>query len=179
MPCCRRRSARVAATRDAARTRRRSPQGAPINQCPPGGAATIEALARLLQRAALPLDPANGAEAPPRVALIDETALHRLRQVPAALSGGCHHRRAASTCIPWLLELCTGCELCIAPCPVDCITHGAALLASAVPAHAIAARRIASDSHAPCGARLRVWPPSVPRCCAARKRGAQSGPGQP
>ena len=45
---------------------------APINQCPPGGAATIEALARLLGRAPLPLNPANGIEGPPLVALIDE-----------------------------------------------------------------------------------------------------------
>ena len=45
---------------------------APINQCPPGGRATIEALARLLGREYLPLNPANGAESPPLVAWIDE-----------------------------------------------------------------------------------------------------------
>ena len=47
---------------------------APINQCPPGGAATIGALAALLQRPALPLNPANGLEGPPLVAQIDEDA---------------------------------------------------------------------------------------------------------
>jgi len=46
----------------------------PINQCPPGGAATIEALAALLARPALPLNPANGTEGPPLVAQIDEQA---------------------------------------------------------------------------------------------------------
>ena len=45
---------------------------AQINQCPPGGRATIEALARLLGREYLPLNPANGVESPPRVAWIDE-----------------------------------------------------------------------------------------------------------
>src|SRR5207244_1022218 len=46
--------------------------GAQINQCPPGGAATIAALASLLGRPALPLNPANGVEGPPLVAQIDE-----------------------------------------------------------------------------------------------------------
>ena len=48
-------------------------EGAPLNQCPPGGAATIGALAHLLGRPALPLNPDNGIEAPPRVAVIDES----------------------------------------------------------------------------------------------------------
>ena len=47
---------------------------AEINQCPPGGEATIAALAKLLGRAALPLNPLYGTEAPARVALIDEEA---------------------------------------------------------------------------------------------------------
>ena len=46
---------------------------APINQCPPGGARTIEALATLLGREPLPLNPANGIEQPERVAYIDES----------------------------------------------------------------------------------------------------------
>ena len=45
---------------------------AEINQCPPGGTATIIALARLVERAAMPLNPANGVEGPPLVALIDK-----------------------------------------------------------------------------------------------------------
>src|SRR5256886_10109380 len=50
---------------------------APINQCPPGGAATIGALAVLLQRPALPLNPANGLQGPLLVAPIDEDACIR------------------------------------------------------------------------------------------------------
>ena len=46
----------------------------PINQCPPGGAATIAALAALLHRAALPLNPVNGTEGPELIAQIDEEA---------------------------------------------------------------------------------------------------------
>ena len=45
---------------------------AEINQCPPGGAATIQALAQLTSRAPLPLNPANGVEGPDLVAQIDE-----------------------------------------------------------------------------------------------------------
>ena len=40
------------------------------------------------------LNPVNGVESPPRVAWIDEVALHRLRTLPRALSGGRHRRRA-------------------------------------------------------------------------------------
>ncbi|MGH8275098.1 MAG: RnfABCDGE type electron transport complex subunit B, partial [Steroidobacteraceae bacterium] len=47
---------------------------AAINQCPPGGSATIAALAALLQRAPLPLNPLSGTEGPQRVAQIDEEA---------------------------------------------------------------------------------------------------------
>ena len=44
-----------------------------INQCPPGGAATILSLSRLLGREPLPLDPAHGTEREPTVAWIDES----------------------------------------------------------------------------------------------------------
>jgi len=47
---------------------------AAINQCPPGGTATIAALAALLKRTPLPLNPVNGQEGPELVALIDEAA---------------------------------------------------------------------------------------------------------
>jgi Na+-translocating ferredoxin:NAD+ oxidoreductase subunit B len=94
---------------------------APINQCPPGGAATIAALARLLERAPLPLNPANGMEGPPLVARIDEDAcigcIKCLPPCPVdAIIGA---RKQMHTVV---LQLCTGCELCIAPCPVDCIS---------------------------------------------------------
>ena len=45
---------------------------AQINQCPPGGSATIDTLATLLHREPLPLNPANGIEGPALVAQIDE-----------------------------------------------------------------------------------------------------------
>jgi len=94
--------------------------GADINQCPPGGAATIAALAQLLGRPALALNPANGAETPPLVAQIDEDAcIGCARCLPPcpvdAIVGAHRHMHTV------LFESCTGCELCIAPCPVDCI----------------------------------------------------------
>ena len=91
-----------------------------LNQCPPGGAATIAALAALLQRPALPLNPANGVEGPELVALIDEEACigcaKCLPPCPVdAIVGAQKHMHTV------ILSLCTGCELCVAPCPVDCI----------------------------------------------------------
>ena len=92
-----------------------------INQCPPGGAATIVALAGLLDRAALPLNPANGVEGPPLVAQIDEEACigcaKCLPPCPVDAILGAHQRMHTV-----MLALCTGCELCVAPCPVDCIS---------------------------------------------------------
>jgi Na+-translocating ferredoxin:NAD+ oxidoreductase subunit B len=93
---------------------------ADINQCPPGGAHTIAALARLLGRTALPLNPANGVEGPPLVAQIDEEVCigcaKCLPPCPVDAIIGAH--RQMHTVV---LALCTGCELCVAPCPVDCI----------------------------------------------------------
>jgi Na+-translocating ferredoxin:NAD+ oxidoreductase subunit B len=92
-----------------------------LNQCPPGGAATIAALAGLLRRPALPLNPANGTEGPALVALIDEDACigcaKCLPPCPVdAIVGAQKHMHTV------VLSLCTGCELCVAPCPVDCIS---------------------------------------------------------
>jgi electron transport complex protein RnfB len=93
---------------------------AQINQCPPGGAATIDALARLLNRATLPLNPANGIESPPRVAWIDEArcigCARCLAPCPVdAIVGAQKYMHTV------LADRCTGCELCLPPCPVDCI----------------------------------------------------------
>src|SRR5260370_13494209 len=44
-----------------------------INQCPPGGSATIAALAALTGRPVQALNPVHGVETPPRVAWIDES----------------------------------------------------------------------------------------------------------
>jgi electron transport complex protein RnfB len=93
---------------------------AQINQCPPGGAGTIEALASLLGRARLPLNPANGIEGPPTVAVIDEERCIGCAKClpPCPVDAIVGARRLMHTVIE---SLCTGCELCIAPCPVDCI----------------------------------------------------------
>jgi Na+-translocating ferredoxin:NAD+ oxidoreductase subunit B len=93
---------------------------AEINQCPPGGAATIDLLARALGRSVLPLNPANGSEGPQLVAQIDERrcigCIKCLAPCPVdAIIGAKQHTHTVVT------DLCTGCELCIAPCPVDCI----------------------------------------------------------
>jgi Na+-translocating ferredoxin:NAD+ oxidoreductase subunit B len=93
---------------------------AEINQCPPGGSATIAALAALLQRPAQPLNPLNGVESVPRVAWIDETrcigCARCLAPCPVdAIVGSAKFMHTV------LSERCTGCELCLPPCPVDCI----------------------------------------------------------
>jgi Na+-translocating ferredoxin:NAD+ oxidoreductase subunit B len=119
----------------------------PLNQCPPGGAATIADLAALLQRAALPLNPANGVEGPLLVAQIDEEACigcaKCLPPCPVDAIVGAH--KFMHTVV---LELCTGCELCIAPCPVDCITLvPRASLAQAGPAPAAVDNRRRFAAH--------------------------------
>ncbi len=93
---------------------------AQINQCPPGGAATIHALADLLGRDFVPLNPANGAETAPRVAWIDEErCIGCARCLPPcpvdAIAGAAKYLHTV------IADRCTGCERCLAPCPVDCI----------------------------------------------------------
>jgi len=94
---------------------------AAINQCPPGGAATIAALALLLEGEPLPLNPANGVEGPPLVARIDEAACIGCVKClpPCPVDAIVGARKQMHTVV---LQLCTGCELCVAPCPVDCIS---------------------------------------------------------
>jgi electron transport complex protein RnfB len=93
---------------------------AQINQCPPGGAATIAALAEMLGRGVLPLNPDNGVECEPRVAWIDESrcigCARCLAPCPVdAIVGASKFMHTV------LASQCTGCELCLPPCPVDCI----------------------------------------------------------
>ena len=93
---------------------------ADINQCPPGGEATIRALADLLDREPKPLNPENGAIKPKTVAIIDEqrcigcTLCIQACPVDAIVG-------AAKQMHTVVAQECTGCELCVAPCPVDCI----------------------------------------------------------
>jgi electron transport complex protein RnfB len=93
---------------------------ADINRCPPGGDAGIRALAKLLARPVLPLDPDCGVESPRVVALIREAecigCTKCIQACPVdAIVGG---PKLMHTVIA---EHCTGCELCLPPCPVDCI----------------------------------------------------------
>ncbi|MGA9421257.1 MAG: electron transport complex subunit RsxB, partial [Rhodanobacteraceae bacterium] len=93
---------------------------APINRCPPGGAAGIRQLADLLDREIIALDPACGVEKPRAVAWIDESACigctKCIQACPVDAIVG-----AAKRMHTILTDECTGCELCLAPCPVDCI----------------------------------------------------------
>ena len=93
---------------------------ADINQCPPGGSATIVRLARLLDRNPKALNPANGVESASQVAWIDASrcigCAKCLPPCPVDAILG-----AAKFLHIVLTDRCTGCEMCIAPCPVDCI----------------------------------------------------------
>ena len=106
--------------------------GGPINRCPPGGADTIAALAGLLGREVVPLDPACGSEAAPLVAWIDAQAcIGCARCLPPcpvdAIIGAARYLHTVQA------SRCTGCELCVASCPVDCIRMLARPSAEATP----------------------------------------------
>jgi electron transport complex protein RnfB len=93
---------------------------APINQCPPGGAAGIAELAALLGRPALPLNPANGIEGPLTVAVIDEALCIGCTLCIQACPVDCIV--GAPTKMHTVIgSQCTGCDLCLPPCPMDCI----------------------------------------------------------
>jgi Na+-translocating ferredoxin:NAD+ oxidoreductase subunit B len=94
---------------------------AEINQCPPGGQRTIAALAELLERDPLPLNPAHGVEKTrPTVVYIDEAQCIGcalcIKACPVDAIVG-----AAKRMHTVIESECTGCDLCIPPCPVDCI----------------------------------------------------------
>ena len=94
---------------------------ADINQCPPGGAETVVAIAELLRREPLPVDPKFGVMPQlPEVAWIDESVCigctKCIQACPVdAIVGASKFMHTV------IADECTGCELCIPPCPVDCI----------------------------------------------------------
>jgi len=96
-------------------------QGAPINQCPPGGAEGIAQLSGITGQPSLPLNPVNGMEGPRAVAVIDEAwcigCTLCLDACPTDAIFGSN--KLMHTVIE---PYCTGCELCIPVCPVDCIS---------------------------------------------------------
>jgi len=93
---------------------------ADINQCPPGGENTIQALADLLGRDPKPLNPEHGAHTEKAVAFIHEelcigcTLCIQACPVDAILG-------APKQMHTVIAVECTGCKLCLPPCPVECI----------------------------------------------------------
>jgi electron transport complex protein RnfB len=94
---------------------------AALNRCPPGGDATITALARLLERDTLPLDPDCGTELPVATVarVIEADCIGCTKCIQAcpvdAIVGAANLMHVVIT------AECSGCELCLPPCPVDCI----------------------------------------------------------
>ncbi|AVI63367.1 electron transport complex subunit RsxB [Halomonas sp. GFAJ-1] len=93
-------------------------QGDALNKCPPGGDATIHALADLLGREPAPLD--GDAATDDTVAFIREAecigCTKCIQACPVDAIIG-----AAKQMHTVIEDECTGCDLCVAPCPVDCI----------------------------------------------------------
>lgn len=94
---------------------------ADINQCPPGGARTAIALARLMGVNPKPVGEEYGVVPDhPTVAVIDESVCigctKCIQACPVdAIIGASRYMHTV------IAADCTGCELCIPPCPVDCI----------------------------------------------------------
>lgn len=95
-------------------------EGEAINKCPPGGEATIQNLADLLDVEFVPLDEEHGEEKITSYAYIREdecigcTKCIQACPVDAILG-------AAKQMHTVITSECTGCDLCVEPCPVDCI----------------------------------------------------------
>jgi electron transport complex protein RnfB len=93
---------------------------APINRCPPGGDATVAALADLLGLPTLAIDQSCGLTTPLAIARVDEATCIGctlcIQACPTDAIVG-----AAKLMHTVIADRCTGCELCLPPCPVDCI----------------------------------------------------------
>ena len=92
-----------------------------INQCPPGGEATIQALADLLDVDVEPLDAERGEheDVATVAVIIEDTCIGCTLCIQAcpvdAIVGSAKHMHTV------IASECTGCDLCLPPCPVDCI----------------------------------------------------------
>ncbi len=94
---------------------------AEINNCPPGGIKTLQALAKLLEKNPEPfMEEMLKQERPAMTALIRESecigCTKCIQACPVDAIIG-----AAKQLHTILTQECTGCGLCLAPCPVDCI----------------------------------------------------------
>ena len=95
-------------------------EGAPINQCPPGGQEGIERLAAITGQPVTALNTHFGIEGPLTVARIDEDwcigCTLCIKACPTDAILGANKQMHTV-----MHAHCTGCELCIPVCPVDCI----------------------------------------------------------
>ncbi|ALM83977.1 electron transport complex subunit RsxB [Bordetella sp. N] len=143
---------------------------APINRCPPGGDAGIQALAELLRTPPVALDTTCGEHGPLLLAVIDEQhcigCTLCISACPVDAIVGANKRMHTV-----LDDLCTGCDLCVAPCPVDCIAMVPADRAW-TPADADAARA----RHDQRQARLEAPPRDAGRANPVRTRGTLGAP---
>jgi len=148
---------------------------ADIDRCPPGGDATIAALALLTGRPAKPLDRGCGEYQPLAVARIDEDACIGCTLCIAAcpvdaILGGPKRMHTV------LASLCTGCALCIPPCPVDCIDMRPALREwTSADADAARARHAARELRCSSSARAAEQPVHADRDAAPRPDAARIG----
>ena len=168
---------------------------ADINQCPPGGTATIAALARLLGLPPKPLNPVHGLETEiAAIAVIDESrcigCFKCVLACPVDAIVG-----AAKQMHTVIAGECSGCELCIPPCPVDCIVmvpRPAELPAPAAMAgpwrqrHAARKARLSREQQARAAARRRALPSLQDKAgtidiaaAIARSRARRSSPDKP
>jgi len=91
-----------------------------INRCPPGNEYTRTALAHLLDRDVIDLDPECGVETARLLFTIDESKCIGctlcIQACPVDAIVG-----SAKKMHTIIARECTGCELCVPACPVDCI----------------------------------------------------------
>jgi Na+-translocating ferredoxin:NAD+ oxidoreductase subunit B len=95
--------------------------GEAINKCPPGGQATINALADLLDVEAPSLDAEHGEHLDiKRVAFIrEDECIGCTKCIQACPMDAILGMQGQMHTV--IADECTGCDLCVEPCPVDCI----------------------------------------------------------